>query len=253
MWNQNGGAAALSDPWGASSGRGLHGHLVEQLGLGIARGDLAAGEQVIPDDLAAQFGVSRTVVREALRVLETKGMIAARQRTGTRVRERVEWDALDSDVIRWRAAGREARAQLEELLDIRGAIEPLAARKASANPNLRFESFEATLQEMSRALDTQDWAAFTEADVAFHRALLEASASLVIGRFAEPIEAAIRVRSGLRLIPDHLSADAIESHRAIVDAIRAQDGVAAELASRRIVDVAGAETIDSLMRRSGAE
>ncbi|MCM2387612.1 FadR/GntR family transcriptional regulator [Streptomyces albipurpureus] len=243
-------AGEASDMWGASSARGLHGHVLESLGRRITLGALPPNHQVVPEELAEQFGVSRTVVRDALRMLEGKGLIAARPRTGTRVRPRSDWDALDSDVIRWRAAGPDSASQFEELLDVRGAIEPLAARKASVVDDPDTQAMEAALDDMAAAVRKQDWDDFTEADVAFHRSLLHASGSLVIDRFAEPIEAAIRVRHSLHLVPDVLTTEVLDSHRAILDAIVARDGARAELASRRIVDVAGAETIDSLVARS---
>lgn len=228
--------------------RGLHGQLVESLGQSIGGGRLSVGEQIVPEALAEESETSRAVVREALRVLETKGMVIARPRTGTRVRDISEWDLLDPDVIRWRSTGAEAARQLEELLAIRGAIEPLAARHASrATTPENLAALRAALTAMERAVGEQDYAGFTEADVAFHRALLAAGGNRIIGQFADPIEAALRVRHSLRLVPPTLSADVVATHQAILDAVLSHDEAEAELASRRIVDVAGAEVITALL------
>ena len=234
--------------------RGLHGQLVESIGMSIAGGVVQAGEQIVPELLADGFHVSRTVVREALKVLETKGMVDARPRTGTRARPQNEWTLLDPDVIRWRSTGPESARQLRELLGIRGAIEPLAARNASevATTDVLQPMVDA-LESMSRAVDDQDWDAFAEADVAFHRALLRASGSLVIEQFADPIEAALRVRHTLALVPATLSVTTVRSHQAILDEILLHNGPQAELMSRRIVDVAGAETVAALVGRSAHE
>lgn len=228
--------------------RGLHGQLVESLGLSIGSGRLSVGEQIVPEALAMESDTSRAVVREALRVLETKGMVIARPRTGTRVRDIGEWDLLDPDVIRWRSTGAEASRQLEELLAIRGAIEPLAARHASRMTTAEdLAALRDALAAMAQAVSGQDFAAFTEADVSFHRALLAAGGNRIIGQFADPIEAALRVRHSLRLVPPTLSSSVVDSHQAILDAIIFHDEARAELASRRIVDVAGAEVISALL------
>jgi DNA-binding FadR family transcriptional regulator len=220
--------------------------------MSIAAGEFAAGEQISPETLAETFAVSRSVVREVLKVLEAKGMIGARPRTGTRVRPQTWWNLLDPDVIRWRSTGPDSARQLEELLGIRGAIEPLAARNAtSAATPSDIQTLTESLDAMSDAVASQNWLAFTEADVAFHRALLRASGSLVVDQLADPIEAALRVRHKLRLVPTVLSPQVISSHGAILDAIHRHDGAQAELASRQIVDVAGAEVMASLIGGAG--
>lgn len=243
-----GGISAKAAVAGPAALRGLHSQLADHLGQAIGSGEIVAGQQIVPEDLVESFGVSRTVVREVLKVLEAKGMVGARPRTGTRVRPQGEWNLLDGDVIRWRSAGPDAARQIEELLGIRSAIEPLAARNASkgCSPADRQALLEA-LEEMAEAVKQQDWDAFTDADVAFHSALLTASGSLVITQFVEPIEAALRVRHRLQLVPDSLDEAVVDSHQAILEAIIEGNGAQAEFASRRIVDVAGAETIDSLL------
>ena len=234
-------------------GGGLHRQLAEILGEAIATGELVAGQQVVPEELAEQFGVSRTVVREVLRVLQDKGMVAARARVGTSVLPSSEWRLFDADVIRWRSGGADNGRQLEELLAIRGAIEPLAARKASmVASSTGIQAMREAVEEMRTAITIRDWGRFTEADVAFHRALLVASGSLMIAQFGEPIEAALRVRRQLNLVPENMSEGVTAAHEHIIDAIVEKDGAAAELASRRIVDVAGAEMFESLVRAGKA-
>lgn len=229
--------------------QGMQKQVIERLGTAIAVGELLPSEQIVPEELAVRHGVSRTVIRECLKVLETKGMVLARQRVGTRIRPREEWNLLDPDVIRWRSSGPDSSRQIEELLAIRGAIEPLAARQASSMATEeQIAVLEQALSAMQVAVAAQDWDAFTEADVAFHRDLLASSGNLIIRQFAEPIEAAIRVRHRLHLVPDRLTEEIIASHRAIATAIAEHDEVVAEHASRSIVDVAGAETMKSLLR-----
>ncbi|MDT0406903.1 FadR/GntR family transcriptional regulator, partial [Streptomyces edwardsiae] len=79
----------------ASRGRGLHGQLVQQLGQMIVSGDLGADRPLVPEEIGQRFEVSRTVVRESLRVLEAKGLVSARPNVGTRVRPVSDWNLLD--------------------------------------------------------------------------------------------------------------------------------------------------------------
>ncbi len=228
--------------------RGLHGQVVQALGLAIARGDLGPDEQFVPEQIAGQFGVSRTVVREALRVLETKGMVAASPKTGTRVLPLEAWNVLDRDVITWRVQGPGRDTQLAELLDLRTAIEPLAARRCSELPG---EKLSAQLNEicsrMEAAVADADQEAFTRADVAFHTTILSSSGSRILAQLTGAIEAVLRARESLHLMPEHVESAAAESHRRIVDAIVRGDGDAAETASRNLVQVAADEIAERLI------
>lgn len=117
----------------ASRGRGLHGQLVQQLGQMIVSGDLGADRPLVPEEIGQRFEVSRTVVRESLRVLEAKGLVSARPNVGTRVRPVSDWNLLDPDIIEWRAFGPQRDDQRRELDDLRWVIEPLAARLAAGH------------------------------------------------------------------------------------------------------------------------
>lgn len=107
-----------------SRGRGLHGQLVQQLGQMIVSGDLGADRPLVPEEIGQRFEVSRTVVRESLRVLEAKGLVSARPNVGTRVRPVSDWNLLDPDIIEWRAFGPQRDDQRRELNELRWTIEP---------------------------------------------------------------------------------------------------------------------------------
>ena len=82
--------------------RGLHGAVVHEIGVRIIRGDLSPGEPLpTEDELGSQLGVSRTVLREALKVLAAKRLVESRPKTGTRVLDRSDWNLLDPDVLAW--------------------------------------------------------------------------------------------------------------------------------------------------------
>ncbi len=111
--------------------RGLHGLTTAALGRRILAGELQPGETVDPELLGTEFGVSRTVVREALRALAAKGMIDARPNRGTFVRFRRSWSLLDPDLLRWRSEGDHMGELFRSLGEVRAIIEPAAARLAA--------------------------------------------------------------------------------------------------------------------------
>lgn len=232
--------------------RGLHGQVVQRLGSLIASGEIGADEQIVPDQLGERFGVSRTVVREALRVLETKGMVAARPKTGTRVRPVEDWDLLDRDVILWRVNGPGRESQLRELLDLRSAVEPMAVRRCalhSAPADVR--ELRGICEDMGRAVAEEDWAGFTAADIAFHTALLAASGSRIFRQISGAIEAVLRAREALHLMPERLGQETVAAHVAIVTGIEAGNEDAAEAASRHVILVADQEVSQGLLARTG--
>ena len=106
--------------------RGVHGRLVEQIGRRILGGELAPGAMLPREaELVQELGISRTAVREAIKVLAAKGLVESRQKLGMRVRPEQAWNLLDPDVLAWQAAsGPVAGADLEHLVELRRMIEP---------------------------------------------------------------------------------------------------------------------------------
>src|SRR6266568_757326 len=165
------------DGWGGPSRpttalRGLHGQTVETIGSRIVRGRYAPGSSLPPEELEQEFGISKTVLREALRVLAAKGLVDARQKRGTVVSPRSSWSLLDADLLRWQGGEPDA-AFLDNLAEVRGIVEPAGARlAASRRDDDDLDAMRAALQAMTEA--GTDAAAVVEADLAFHRALLDA-------------------------------------------------------------------------------
>lgn len=85
--------------------RGLHARVLDSLGPAITAGEYPAGSVLRTDELAQRFEVSRSVMREAVRVLESMHLVASRRRVGVTVRPAEEWNVYDPQVIRWRLAG----------------------------------------------------------------------------------------------------------------------------------------------------
>ncbi|WP_448320390.1 FadR/GntR family transcriptional regulator, partial [Streptomyces sp. CO7] len=103
--------------------RGLHAQVLDRLGPAITAGEHPPGSVLRTDELAQQYGVSRSVMREAVRVLESMQLVASRRRVGVTVRPVEEWNVYDPQVIRWRLAGADRARQLRSLTVLRCAVE----------------------------------------------------------------------------------------------------------------------------------
>ncbi len=217
-------------------GRGLHGQLVQQLGQMIVSGDLGADRPLVPEEIGQRFEVSRTVVRESLRVLEAKGLVSARPNVGTRVRPVSDWNLLDPDIIEWRAFGPQRDDQRCELAELRSTIEPLAARLAAAGcrEDVR-QRLTDMVEIMKQALAQQDAVTFSRADAEFHAQLLQAAGNRMLEHLSGIVGAALHVSGGSAAGCERPSEALVAEHLRIVEALAAGDADAAEAAVRRLV------------------
>jgi DNA-binding FadR family transcriptional regulator len=176
-------------------GSGLYAHVVDALGQEIIDGRLPAGTIVFADQLCERLGVSRSVVRESLRTLGSMGLLEARPQVGTRVLPPNRWDLLNPHVVKWRAQGPDYLVQMHQLLELRLGIEQAAAGLAATRMSRAAARrvLEAGL-EMRQALETGDARTFFDADVTFHRLLLEGTDNAVIAQLADTIGVVLRVR-----------------------------------------------------------
>ena len=210
----------------------MHGRLVEAIGSGIALG-LVTGLLDL-DEIAQRYGVSRSLIREALRTLAAKGMVSARPRAGTRVTPASEWAMLDEQVIRWRAAGEERFQQLYDSLELRERVEPLAARRTTLTrdaENLR--RLATAVRGIEEAVRDEDNMAMVHADTEFHRALYLGSGNPLLVQLAGTVHACLRVPDFLRF--ERFSPDTLPRHQALQQAIEQGDADGAEQACARLV------------------
>jgi DNA-binding FadR family transcriptional regulator len=176
--------------------RGLHAQVLAAIGEDIVDGRFAVGSVLNQDELLARFSVSRSVLREALRVLQSLGMVEPRQRVGTQVRPRQSWNFMDPQLISWRGHGSEYFVQQRELIELRLGIEPIAARLcAERATDEELAAIAAAATEMADASERKDDRGFLQADVAFHELILQGSGNAVITHFSSTVEALLRTRT----------------------------------------------------------
>ncbi|MGV8876943.1 MAG: FadR/GntR family transcriptional regulator [Rhodoglobus sp.] len=209
------------------SRRGLHGHVVDVLGRRIMRGELTSGDIIDPDALLAEFQVSRTVLREAIKVLTTKGLMDARPRLGTFVTERQRWQLLDRDVMTWRSQPVPDPLLVLELSEVREVLEPAAAKLAALRrSDEQCAEIQAAMGVLAATFAGTDSESHVAADLAFHRAVLAASGNELLARFEVVLEPAMHARNELAF-KNETNSQFLDAHRAVVDAIVARDGDAA--------------------------
>jgi GntR family transcriptional regulator, galactonate operon transcriptional repressor len=218
--------------------------VAQELGQRIVRGDYPPSEALPTEaDLSAELQVSRTVVREALKVLAAKGLIRSRPRVGPVVQPRHAWEHLDSDVLAWSTEDAEQlRSFLNQLTEVRRIIEPDAARLAAtcATPD-ELEQIADAFAAMEDAV--ADPGAFLTRDLAFHEAIIRATHNgLLVGlllSLRKGLVASRQVSTGT-LREDtpqtaHAREIALKLHRAVLDALRERDGEGAHEAMAQLL------------------
>lgn len=209
------------EPLGVFAKQNLHGQIAEYLGTKIVRGEHVAGE-ILPTEasLGASLGVSRTAIREAIKVLSSKGLVEVRRKTGSRVRSQRDWNALDPDVIAWQFSGDGTpTVAINDLTELRRIIEPACARLAAklATPE-ELDEIEKAFIEMEQATGKTE--ASVEADLKFHLAILEATHNSFMRPFGALMQAALRASFRLTNADTAAYRLSLTKHRAVLTSIR---------------------------------
>lgn len=213
--------------------RGLHGRVVHELGGRIVGGAMAPGEALpTEEELGPELGVSRSVLREAIKVLAGKGLVDVRPKIGTRVRPRRSWHLLDPEVIRWQFERLPADDDLLELSEVRAVVEPSAARLAACRrTDADLADIEAHCKRMDSAV--AEPMAYRTAELDFHAAVVDASHNMLLSHMG----AVIRV--ALSSVPSDGEVSVLHGtagHRSVLDAIDRHDAEVAEKGMRELID-----------------
>ncbi|MFE7750020.1 FadR/GntR family transcriptional regulator [Streptomyces sp. NPDC057428] len=218
-----------------TQGQGLHTHVLDTLGLEIAAGDSPPGSILRTDELAQRFDVSRTVVREVVRVLESMHLVESRRRVGVTVRPTEEWNVYDPQVIRWRLAGSDRPRQLRSLTVLRSAVEPVAAGLAARNATAAqcAELTECALGMVATSRGRQ-LEGYLRHDVAFHRIVLNASGNEMFARLGDVVAEVLAGRTHHQVMFDDPDPAAVTLHVRVAEAVREGDAAAAERLTKQI-------------------
>ena len=215
------------------------------IGRRIVAGQYAPGETLPTEPrIQAEFGVSRTAVREAIRLLSAKGLTVSRPKIGTRVRLMVDWNMLDPDILRWQVDQNPSEEFIHALFEMREIIEPAAASRAAerARPEeiQRLGTAMAGIEKEAHGSPAQ-----IKADVDFHMTILESSRNAMLRSVGALIQSALEITFSLgwRTV---MGDDAVLQHRAVYDAIRQRQPEEAFLAMRRLLRNSKGNVFDAI-------
>lgn len=221
----------------------LHDRVLDVLGARIISGEWAPGDIIQSEQLADELDVSRGVIREVTRVLQSLGLVLTVKRLGIRALPPQSWRLLDPAIIRWRLATAQKGAQLRSMSEFRAAIEPsaaaLAAQYASDALGADLVALAAQMRRVGRA---GDLAGFLQLDIRFHELILEASGNEMYAQLRDLIGEVLRGRTEYGLMPDHPHEEALAWHSDVASAIldrRVEDARAAmtHIMTRTIAEV----------------
>jgi len=217
--------------------RGLHGQVLDRLGMAVCGHELPTDTVMTIEDIEHRYGVSRSVIRETVRVLESMGLVSSRRRVGVLVLPPHEWNLFDPQVIRWRLASAGRIAQLRSLTELRAAIEPEAARLAAGRSSLANASnLVGVAGQLWAAGQAGDVELFLSLDIEFHRLVLVGSGNEMFAKLNNVISEILTGRTHYGFMPKHPHQEALQSHMDVANAIQRGAPEPAQVAMLAIMD-----------------
>lgn len=222
---------------GRTAAQNFHSFVINEIGSAVVSGRYPVGT-TIPNDAALmdRFDVSRTVLREALKTLEAKGLLEARPKVGTKVAPRNRWNLFDLQVLAWHIETRPDDAFLAGLTEVRFALEPLAAAHAATHRSAdQMRLMRYWLRQMELSLGSVQ--AFCLADFELHRLVAEASHN----PFSRALMGVVELSHALTYLAvgdppsDERQSILVAVHTALVQAIEKTDGESAAEAMRLVI------------------
>ena len=209
--------------------------VARELGRRIVAGSFEPGKLIEDENaLAERYQVSRVVIRDAVKILVGTGLLEVRRGIGTKVRPRNEWILLDDDVLAWHITATPRLDFITQLMDIRLAFEPKAARWAAerATPEdiANIEKAAEGMEQESGSIEK-----FVVADALFHQAVLKAAHNEFLNAMEGVIYSALLVSVRITNQDPRSNSDSVIFHREVCDAIARGDGDKAEALTEKLL------------------
>lgn len=225
-------------------GQNLTHGIVQNLGVAIVTGTYSTKHPFpVEAQLCKQYGASRSILREAVKMLTAKGLLGARPRQGTWVQPEANWNLLDPDVLRWLLERKFSYSLLIEFAQIRLAVEPKAAALAAQSRDAgRKAEIQKALDRMVAAEEGDDDP--LESDIAFHAAILRASGNRFYAQLPELISTALRFSIRMTNRQKGVRLASVADHAKVCAAIVAGNPAKAEATMEFLIQ----ETLDLIQK-----
>ena len=229
--------------------KNVHGNTVDHLGEAIVAGRYPAGGSIPPEPLLCeQLGVSRTVVREAVKSLVAKGLLSTGPKVGTRVLAAEQWNWFDPDVVVWQSKAGFTPEFLRDLQELRRVVEPAAVRMAAERATAGdIAGIEAAYAGMKQAIE--QGGDYVTHDLRFHQGLLRACHNRMIVQMSKALAALLRTSFEISTTRKDGPKNSLPLHRAVLDAVIARQPPRAERAILLLIDGARQDIEEVLATR----
>ena len=229
--------------------RNVHGGTVDLLGEAIVTGRYPVGSSLPPEPvLCEELGVSRTVIREAVKSLIAKGLLVTGPKVGTRVLNEEQWNWFDPDVVIWQSRAGLSREILRDLQELRRLVEPVAVRLAAARATAEdIAEIEAAYAGMKRSIE--EGGDYVTSDLRFHQGLLRACHNRMVAQMSKALGALLRTSFEISTSRPDGPASSLPLHRAVLDAVIARSPQKAERAIIVLIDGANDDIEEVLSSR----
>ena len=226
--------------------KNMLGNTLDRLGEAIVSGRYLPGMSLPPEPLLCEeYGISRTVVREAVKSLVAKGLLITGPKLGTRVLPSDDWNWFDPDVVAWQSSAGLSREFLRDLQELRRLVEPAAVRLAAERATPQdITEIEAAYAGMKQAIE--QGGDYVLHDLRFHQGLLRACHNRMVVQMSKALGALLRTSFEISTTRPDGPASSLPLHRAVLDAVIARDVKKAERASLVLIDGAG-DDIDQVL------
>ena len=214
----------------------FHKNSLDLLGQAILSGRYAVGASLPPEPiLCEELGVSRTVVREAIKSLVAKGLLVTGPKVGTRVMPDAHWNWFDPDVVAWQSACGLTPDFLKDLQELRRVVEPAAVRLAAerATPE-DIAHIEAAYAGMKQAVE--EGGDYVTHDLRFHEGLLQASHNRMLVQMSKALNALLRTSFEISTRIEDGTKTSLPLHRAVLNAVIARNPAKAERAVMVLIE-----------------
>jgi DNA-binding FadR family transcriptional regulator len=228
--------------------KNIHGSIVDLLGEAIVAGRYPVGSSLpVEPQLGVELGVSRTVIREAVKALVAKGLLSTGPKVGTRVLPDEQWNWFDNDVVVWRSRAGQTREFIRDLQELRRVVEPaavrLAAERATAEDIAELESAYAGMKSA-----VEQGGDYVSQDLRFHQGLLRAAHNRMVVQMSKALGTLLRTSFEISTSRPRGPTQSLPLHRAVLDAVIARRPARAQRASLTLIDSAN-DDIEAVLGR----